>query len=269
MSIVWLVNVVKIMKLIGIDKNLESIKIWLEDWQSGVPPIKKSMLLLGPPGVGKTSSVYKIAEELGFDVCEFNMSDRRDKTFIESLIYKLKSKPLVPTVFLFDEIDGAEHKESLVQLSRNTKNPIFFTANEQENVPKSLYQESIVLKYQKLRAKDILEIVGEVKDYSALSGDARQSLLVKYGSEGYSTEKHPIEKFLHGELDSYERWVLITILDNAPKWLYGYRLYELIKALEIADKTKNVNLLNHFKGVGMNWTYSYYYSKLKILKEDT
>ena len=40
-------------------------------------------LLLGPPGVGKTTTVHLVCRELGFSVVEFNASDTRNVKSIQ------------------------------------------------------------------------------------------------------------------------------------------------------------------------------------------
>ncbi|MEM4534977.1 MAG: AAA family ATPase [Desulfurococcaceae archaeon] len=249
-------------ELVGISKNLEAMRIWLEDWKVGIQPAKKMMVLVGPPGVGKTSSVYKVSSELGFEVCELNMSDNRDKDFFEKLYSRLQAKPIVPTVFLLDEGDGVEDKEALVKVLKVTKNPVFLTANDFGQLPKSIRENAIVLKFQPINVRDVLKLVGEVRDYSAVGGDVRQSLLAKFGSQGYKAETNPVKDFLNGELKDVERWVLITILDNAHRWVYGFELYQLVKAIVVADKTRRPDPLNYFKGVGRDWEKSYFYDKV-------
>jgi hypothetical protein len=111
--------------------------------------------------------------------------------------------------------------------------------------------------------QDVVSIVGKVEDYSLLSGDVRQSELVKFGSQSYSSEKEPMEKFLNGSLEEVDRYVLVTILDNAHRWLYGFDLYKLLRALVTVDRTKRAEILKEFRGIGKDWEFSYYYDKLR------
>jgi len=41
---------------------------------------KRALLLYGPPGIGKTSSIFAIANALKFDIVIVNASDKRNKS---------------------------------------------------------------------------------------------------------------------------------------------------------------------------------------------
>ncbi|XP_074486562.1 ATPase family AAA domain-containing protein 5b isoform X2 [Sebastes fasciatus] len=71
-------------------------------------PLCNTMLITGPPGVGKTASVYACAQELGFKVFEVNCSSQRSgrhvlsqlKEATQSHLVEMSGKdPLKPTYF--------------------------------------------------------------------------------------------------------------------------------------------------------------------------
>ncbi len=70
---------------------------------------KKSALICGPTGTGKTSSVYAIANELNSEVVELNASDFRNKEKISSVIGSASEQLSLfakSKIILIDEIDG-------------------------------------------------------------------------------------------------------------------------------------------------------------------
>jgi replication factor C subunit 1 len=83
---------------------------WLRRYEAGDETIKRCVLLSGPSGIGKTSSVICILEELGYWVYEFNASDVRTKSQIEESLFNLihvkHIKTTKPLAIVMDEIDG-------------------------------------------------------------------------------------------------------------------------------------------------------------------
>ena len=68
-------------QLEGNETQRRQIRKWLDEWKSGTPS-KKSLLLVGPPGVGKTSVARAIAADMGWSVIELNASDARNAAAI-------------------------------------------------------------------------------------------------------------------------------------------------------------------------------------------
>ena len=65
--------------------NLEArshIIKWLTTWVNG----KKPLLIVGPPGVGKTSFVHILSTDYDFDLIEMNASDSRTRDMLESRV---------------------------------------------------------------------------------------------------------------------------------------------------------------------------------------
>lgn len=46
-------------------------------------PNARALLISGPPGIGKTTTVRMLAKLLGFEMLELNASDARNKAQIE------------------------------------------------------------------------------------------------------------------------------------------------------------------------------------------
>ncbi|MEM3987644.1 MAG: replication factor C large subunit [Sulfolobales archaeon] len=124
-------------EVVNQDAAKQKLISWLESWEQGKPG-KRAALLHGPPGCGKTSLVEAVAKTRGYELFEMNASDSRRKEDIERLA-KIASQTTglrgKRRILLLDEIDGLDPRtdaggvEALVEVIKNTRNPIIMTAN--------------------------------------------------------------------------------------------------------------------------------------------
>ncbi|MEM2919253.1 MAG: AAA family ATPase [Candidatus Nitrosocaldus sp.] len=86
------------------DARLEAYR-WLAGWRQGDRPL----LLIGPPGIGKTTMAKALANEFGYELFELNASDERTKERLESILKPLLENANIYSrrILLFlDEVDG-------------------------------------------------------------------------------------------------------------------------------------------------------------------
>ena len=107
----------------------------------------KAVLLVGPPGVGKTTLAEVLARDFNFELIEFNASDSRKKSDMESLISPVTiSNPLEfleenrrGRIVLVDEVDGIHGNfdrggvPALKKIATETIYPLIMTANNPES----------------------------------------------------------------------------------------------------------------------------------------
>lgn len=146
--------------------------------------VKKAILLFGPPGIGKTSSVLAIANGLNFDVVTVNASDSRNKNSLQnvrnasvfsSLKENLDSK-IVGQILLIDEVDGLSGTadrgglREIVDIINSTRVPLILTANDV--TPQKF---STLKKYCELRefksptSEEILEILHRIVEKESIA----------------------------------------------------------------------------------------------------
>ncbi len=153
---------------------------------------KRSLILYGPPGSGKTSSVHAVAKELGLEILEINASDARDKASIESLVGAASGQMSLFSkgkIILIDEVDGVSGTSdrgglsSLASLIDRSSFPIVMTANDPYDQKfSSLRKKAELLEFAALDTKDVKEVLKRIcyaeginYDDMALSALARRT----------------------------------------------------------------------------------------------
>lgn len=106
---------------------------WLGKWKKGTKPI----LLVGPPGTGKTTLANLLAKQFGYDLISLNASDVRNKQRIQEILSPLLGNASIlgkPMIFV-DEVDGIYGRadyggaEALIKILKEPTIPIILAAN--------------------------------------------------------------------------------------------------------------------------------------------
>lgn len=70
--------------IIGNDKAKKDLREWAEAWASGIPA-KRAVVLMGDPGIGKTTAALALGNEMGWQIIEMNASDSRNADAIKAI----------------------------------------------------------------------------------------------------------------------------------------------------------------------------------------
>ena len=120
--------------MVGNEEPRAVIIEWFAKWKKGTKPL----LLVGPPGIGKTTIAYLIAKQFGYDMIGLNASDARSKSRLnEILIPVLGNVSVLGTPMIFvDEVDGIHGRgdyggaAALVDILKEPTVPIILAAND-------------------------------------------------------------------------------------------------------------------------------------------
>jgi len=119
--------------MIGNEESRATIMEWFAKWKKGTKPL----LLVGPPGIGKTTIAYLTAKQFGYDMIGLNASDVRSKSRINEILSPVLGNVSVlgtPMIFV-DEVDGIHGRgdyggaEALIQILKEPTIPIVLAAN--------------------------------------------------------------------------------------------------------------------------------------------
>lgn len=147
----------------GNNSDLREIRDWCESWSTGDEPL----LLIGPPGVGKTSTAWVIRDYMGWNLNQVNASTARKTEDIRQIASAIRNNPYEGTQFiLLDEVDGLYKSISLDPLKdalSDAPNPIMLTANDKYEVPRGIksrckiYEFSLGKRSRQAKLKEIIK----------------------------------------------------------------------------------------------------------------
>jgi replication factor C large subunit len=122
-----------IIDLVGNEEARILFVEWFGKWKKGTKPL----LLIGPPGIGKTTLANLAAKQFGYDMISLNASDFRSKNRIQEILNPVLGNTSLlgrPMIFV-DEVDGIYGRadyggtEALIKILKEPTVPIILAAN--------------------------------------------------------------------------------------------------------------------------------------------
>jgi replication factor C large subunit len=180
----------RVEQMVGNEDARITVVKWLSGWVSGTKPL----LLVGPPGVGKTTIVHALARQFDYDLVEMNASDARNRDSIETRI-----KPVFANTGLFgrkillflDEVDGISGREdsggldALVDLIKEPTVPVIMAANEKSAKIKELAKGCKVVEFAPVPPRLLLMFLDHVlaKEKVKLGPGDKVSIVLNSGGD--------------------------------------------------------------------------------------
>jgi len=256
-------------KLIGIDWQLKRITDWLSSWEYAK---FKTLMLHGRPGMGKTSSVYYVANKMGYKVIEFNLSDARTLEYLNKIYIAVRTRKPYKVIFLLDEVDGMavtarggrippENARVLLNIILSNRHPVVMTCND-INVLRNV-RVKVQEKFRSIT--DFCEKVGFYKVtgnalvnaarmYGAKELDFtptsfRQAKLAKFSTDLPSQDSRLDSikgYFRYSILEQYDNAIGLALVENVVfnRLVDNWELYEFVKSLVVASRLNSPEPLN-------------------------
>ncbi len=199
----------------------EKIEKWANSWQEGTP-IKKGIILSGPPGYGKTSIAYALSRTMNWEIIEINSSEVRTEEFIKKTVglfarygdlFSFEKTQGPNKVALIDEADHIYERGSkggtgetggykaISEILKETKIPIIITMNEYEEFKRkrSSSVNSILSYCETVEIKKIFERKGGLEYKNILSTLADR--IIDYAQRnGYRPERSIITEIISSDI---------------------------------------------------------------------
>jgi len=159
--------------MIGNEEARTVLVEWFAKWKKGTKPI----LLVGPPGIGKTTIANLSGKQFGYDMISLNASDVRSKSRISEVLNPVLGNISVfgsPMIFV-DEVDGIHGRadfggaEALIKILKEPTVPIVIAANSDKSTKmksikkatKTIYFRPLPPRLLRLHIENILKMEGE------------------------------------------------------------------------------------------------------------
>ena len=171
--------------ILGNPGAVRELKSWAESWNEGIPK-KRAVVLMGPPGIGKTSAALALASDMGWGVIEMNASDQRTGKAIEDIALRgamfntftakgeyLRSSEGGRKLIILDEADNLFGRQdrgampAIVKLVSETLQPVVLIVNdfyELSRKSSSIKTKTLQIKFQRPPATTINRALRNIAD---------------------------------------------------------------------------------------------------------
>ncbi len=178
--------------VVGNPKAVADLTAWAKSWAAGTPKYK-AVVLMGSPGIGKTTSAEALARDMGWDIIEMNASDQRTGEAIRQTALKgafsntfgedgefLTTKDGMRKLIVLDEADSLFGNADrgampvIVELIRTSRQPVMLIVNdfyELSRKSSAIKSETLQITFQKPTAVAIVKALRNICKGEGIEAD--------------------------------------------------------------------------------------------------
>ncbi|WP_319508077.1 replication factor C large subunit [uncultured Methanolobus sp.] len=158
--------------IVGHKKVIDDLRKWGEQWVHGAPE-SKAVLLHGQAGIGKTSSAYALANDMGWEVIELNASDQRTAGVIDKVAGSASRMQTLTgssakRLIVLDEADNLHGNSdrggsrAIIDIVKKTNQPILLIANDLYGISSSLRSLCMELKFASVQSRSMVPALKDI-----------------------------------------------------------------------------------------------------------
>jgi replication factor C large subunit len=219
---------------------------------------KAALLLEGPPGIGKTSIVYALANDFNMEVIETNASDTRTRAALERRLEETtKSRGIMDFItqskeklILIDEVDGIYGVKdrgavpTIIDLAENTQFPIIMCSNEYKTNLQPLYNKIRRYEVSRLAKGEILKIVQNIlkKENITQLKEGDLELIIEKNNGDLRGVINDIQGISQGKIDGNTRELILSLRRDSLEEIFSlirdlFRVSSLREARNLTDQS--------------------------------
>lgn len=179
-------------EVIGNPTAVKDLENWARSWKVSIPE-KRAVVLIGSPGIGKTSSAEALAKDMDWDIVEMNASDQRTGNAIKEIALRGSyfnslgndeeyrgSKDGNKKLIVLDEADnlfGNADRGALPainELIKTTKQPVILIVNDFYALSKkssTVKTDTLQITYRKPTARAMVGALKNIADKENVAVD--------------------------------------------------------------------------------------------------
>ena len=223
-----------------------------------ISPEKAAILLEGPPGIGKTSIVYALANDFNMEVIETNASDTRTRATLEKRLKETtKSRGIMDFItqskeklILIDEVDGIYGVKdrgavpTIIDLVQNTQFPIIMCSNEYKTNLQPLYNKIRRFEVNRLAKGEVLKIVHNIlkKENITQLEEGDLELIIEKNNGDLRGVINDIQGISQGKIDGNIKELILSLRRDSLEEIFSlirnlFRVSSLREARNLTDKS--------------------------------